>query len=370
MFFALRAQAGKDDRAPLSGPGPVGLQTQKIMRFEFYSDAIAELPKLSVDGTVDNAIHFSHWHGNETPESVKADTSTETVLNVVAAPNRAELTKSIDLVTNNHFDTDGVLSVWTMLTGERALDLRARLIAAAEAGDFSEFSSVDGVRASIVIQGSDSPIDKSGSPLAQQLAGALVADEAEAYLLVLPHIENVIKHTDRYENLWHKSWTRIENALDSFATGASRVEELSDAKLSLVTLDPAMFGPEGFDPAKQSAPFTAISYHARGELFLIATPLNGGWAYRIDYPYYSWAETVVRPRIGRRDFGELVARLNESEQNPRGRWQIDNSELSSAVKFSDQEGRLASSTLAPDSITEAVRAEMIKSRAEVGGVLS
>jgi len=71
------------------------------MRFEFYSDAIADLPKLSVDGTVDNAIHFSHWNGNQTPESGEGgDTSTETVLNVVAAPNRNELTRSIDLVTN------------------------------------------------------------------------------------------------------------------------------------------------------------------------------------------------------------------------------------------------------------------------------
>src|SRR5436189_4740422 len=169
------------------------------MKFEFYSDAIAHLPKLSVDGTVDNAIHFSHWKGNETPESVKADTSTETVLNVVAAPNRLELTRSIDLVTNNHFDTDGVLSVWAMLTGERALGLGERLIAAAEAGDFSEFSSVDGVRTSIVIQGSDSPIDKSGSPLAAYLAGKSVNDEAQSYLLVLPHIQNVITHLNQYD---------------------------------------------------------------------------------------------------------------------------------------------------------------------------
>src|ERR671926_87958 len=116
------------------------------MRFEFYSAAIADVPKLSVDGTVDNAIHFSHWHGNRTPESVKADTSTETVLNVVAAPNRSELTRSIDLVTNNHFDTDGVLSVWGMLAGERALRWRAQLIAAAEAGDFSELTTPAAVR--------------------------------------------------------------------------------------------------------------------------------------------------------------------------------------------------------------------------------
>src|SRR6266566_4987917 len=120
------------------------------MKFEYYTEKLAGVPKLSVDGTVDNAIHFSHWQGNETPASVKADTSTEIALNLVAAPNREQLTKGIDLVTNNHFDTDGVLSIWTVLTGESALPLRDKLIAAAEAGDFSEMSSQEGVRASIV----------------------------------------------------------------------------------------------------------------------------------------------------------------------------------------------------------------------------
>src|SRR5436309_8966346 len=163
---------------------------ERPMRFKYYSDAIADVPKLSVDGTVDNAVHFSHWNGNQTPASVKADTSTEIALNLVSARNREELTQGIDLVTNNHFDTDGVLSVWTVLTGERALELRDKLIAAAEAGDFSELSTQEAVRASIVIQGSESPIDEdAGSPLAQQLAGEPVSDDARAYELILPHVE-------------------------------------------------------------------------------------------------------------------------------------------------------------------------------------
>src|SRR5229473_3762236 len=95
------------------------------MRFEFYHSGLENIPKLSVDGTVSNAIHFSHWQGNETPAEVKADTSTEIALNLVASPNRNELTQGIELVTNNHFDTDGVLSVWTVLTGASALKLRA-----------------------------------------------------------------------------------------------------------------------------------------------------------------------------------------------------------------------------------------------------
>ncbi len=324
------------------------------MRFEFYTDAIADTPKLSVDGTVDNAVHFSHWHGNQTPESVKADTSTETVLNVVAAPNRKELTGDIDLVTNNHFDTDGLLSVWSMLTGERALALRDRLIAAAEAGDFSELSSADGVRASIVIQGSDSPIDKSGSPLAAQLASRPVDDEAESYLLVLPHVEDVITNTDKYEALWRESWKRIETALDSFAKGHSSVEEYTDIDVSVVTLAPEIFGPNGFDPARDAAPFTAISKHAKGTLFLITTQLNGGWSYRIDYPYYSWAETVVRPTVQRRDLTLLLERLNQLEPSTKGIWEADASELASAAKFA-RDGRLQSSLIEPEEVVGHIR---------------
>ena len=335
------------------------------MRFEFYSDAIADVPKLSVDGTVDNAVHFSHWQGNETPASVKADTSTETVLNVVAAPNRNELTRSIELVTNNHFDTDGLLSVWTMLTGARALDLRDRLISAAEAGDFSEMSSVDGVRASIVIQGSDSPIDKSGSPLAAQLAGAPVQDEAESYVLVLPHVEDVIRNIGKYENLWRDQWQRIETALDSFAKGSSKVEEFTDVGLSQVMLAREIFGTNGFDPSRDAAPFTAISKHAKGTLFLIGTQLNGGWAYRIDYPYYSWAETVVRPAVARRDLTLLLERLNELETSTVGKWESDASELASAAKFQSA-GRLQSSELPPDEVVSQIRQIFAESPATAG----
>jgi hypothetical protein len=331
------------------------------MRFEYYNDELADLPKLSVDGTVDNAVHFSHWKGNETPASLKADTSTEIALNLVAAPNRDELTRGIDLVTNNHFDTDGVLSVWTVLTGERALDLRDGLIAAAEAGDFSELSTEDGVRASIVIQGSDSPTDNSGSPLARQLAGEAVSDDARAYDLVLPHVEAVLTHIDEYESLWRDAWDRIAAALDSFAKGASRVIEDTEARLSIVTIAPEIFSPSGFKPTRHAAPFTAISNHASGELFLIATPVEDGWAYRIDYPYYSWAETVVRPKITRRNFSSLVSELNNLEKDSNARWRLDSSELASAAKFSDQNGQLAASTLQPDEVASKLRNFLLKS---------
>jgi uncharacterized protein DUF6687 len=323
------------------------------MRFQFYTEALDNVPKLSVDGTVDNSIHFSHWEGNSTPTELKADTSTEIALNLVASPNRASITKGIDLVTNNHFDTDGVLSVWTVLTGERALAHRDLLISAAEAGDFSEYSNDDGVRVSIAIQGSDqaSPNNDDGSPLARLLAGEEVDDDARAYELVLPQVEHLITNINAYESLWREGWEKVVAAVESFERGRSRVVEYSDAKISLITLAPELFDGAGFSPTKHSAPYTAISKFAKGELFVIAIPNATGWFYRIDYPYYSWAETVVRPRIERRDLTGALELLNSKENNRDGRWQTDNREMTSAVKFLDNHGMLASSHLQPDDVT-------------------
>jgi hypothetical protein len=327
------------------------------MKFEFYTEALTNVPKLSVDGTVDNAVHFSHWQGNNTPAEVKADTSTEIALNLVASPNREQLTQGIELVTNNHFDTDGILSVWTVLTGERALAYRDLLIAAAEAGDFSEHSSDDGVKVSIAIQGSDqaSPTNDDGSPLARLIAGEEVDDDSRAYELVLPQVERLLTNINDYEPLWREGWKSVAAAIESFANGKSSVVEYAHSRLSLITLAPELFEGAGFSPTKHSAPFTAISKFAKGELFLIAIRTNGRWFYRLDYPYYSWAETVVRPRVQRRDLTAALQLLNSREINLEGRWQTDNREMTSGVKFLDNGKTLVASQLQPEDVVSVLQ---------------
>ena len=321
------------------------------MHFEFYHSGLDDVPKLSVDGTVSNSVHFSHWEGNQTPAQLKADTSTEIALNLVAAPHKNELTRGIELVTNNHFDTDGVLSVWTVLTGERALELREKLIPAAEAGDFSEFTSEAAVRASIAIQGSDqpNPNDDPGSPLANQLAGESV-DDAKAYELVLPEVERLLTRTDEYEPLWRSAWEKIAQAVESFESGASSVTEFRDPDISLISISPDVFSPSGFNPTRHAAPYTAISRYAKGSVFVITTPFKTGWSYRIDYPYYSWAETIVRPRIRRHDFSQSLTELNQRERDSAGVWKLDNGEMTSAIKFLGHDGTLAASSMAPDDV--------------------
>jgi len=334
------------------------------MRFQFYTEEIDDLPKLSVDGTVGNSIHFSHWEGNETPEEVKADTSTEIALNLVTSPNRNALTRGIDLVTNNHFDTDGMLSVWTVMTGERAANYRDALIAAAEAGDFSEYSTETGIRVSLAIQGSDqaSSDDDSGSPLARKLAGTPIDDDARTYELIMPEVERLVTRINDYEDLWRDGWKKISKAVESFEVGNSKVQEFSESRISLVTLAPEIFSGSGFNPTRHAAPFTAISRYARGMLYVIAIPNMSGWFYRIDYPYYSWAETLVRPAVDRRDFSSALKRLNETEGNA-GSWRLDNREMTSAAKFLDDSGALAASSQSPDEVASIIATETSRRRA-------
>jgi hypothetical protein len=336
------------------------------MRFEFYTDALENTPKLSVDGVVPNSIHLSHWEGNETPAELKADTSTEIALNLVASPKPDVFTQGIDLVVNNHFDCDGVLSCWVVLTGERALEHRDLLIAAAEAGDFSEHSSDDGVRVSIAIQGAEqsSPNNDDGSPLAQFLAGREFAtritdNDALAYELIFPEVERLLTNVNAYEPLWREGWKHVAQAIESFESGRSQVREFAEARISLVTLAPEIFDGSGFSPTRHSAPFTAISKFAGGELFLIAIPTTGGWFYRLDYPYYSWAETVVRPHITHRDLSSALLSLNERELGRDGEWKKDNREMTSAVKFLDKEGSLGVSRLEPDQVAEVFKTSAV-----------
>ena len=234
------------------------------------------------------------------------------------------------------------------------------MIPAAEAGDFSEFTNEAAVRASIVIQGSDqaSPNDQGGSPLARRLAGEETVDDARAYELVLPEVERVLTHTDDYEQLWRGAWQRIEAAIESFERGRSTVQEFGDSKLSLVTLAPEAFSASGFNPTRHAAPYTAISRYAQGEIYLITTPVSGGWVYRIDYPYYSWAETIVRKKIQRRDLTSLLSQLDELENESNGQWKFDTSEMTSAVKFLNSEGMPAASTIEPDAVSRILNAAL------------
>jgi hypothetical protein len=91
------------------------------MRFVAYSSEIADRPEISVDGLVDNTLNITHWPGNNTPAELKADITTEIAFKLVKSPRFEELTSGIDIITNNHFDADGVIPARVIQHPEEAL---------------------------------------------------------------------------------------------------------------------------------------------------------------------------------------------------------------------------------------------------------
>ena len=152
-------------------------------RFEFVEESYeGDVPAISCDGLVPgSALDLTHWQGNHTPRRYKADTSTEIALSfVVSAEAREQWATAV--AVNNHFDTDGVLSVWTLIDPEAALARYELLVAAAEAGDFDEW-----------------PASERGLWLdaAIRALGSRAGDDGAAYQTVLEQLLELIDGLDR-----------------------------------------------------------------------------------------------------------------------------------------------------------------------------
>jgi hypothetical protein len=106
---------------------------------------------ISVDGGAPGRLHISHWPGNRTPERFRHVLSTGGCLRLAGAEDRAELLRGLEFVTNNHWDTDGVCSVFACLQPELALRYAPLLLDAASAGDYDRFATPEGLKLELTL---------------------------------------------------------------------------------------------------------------------------------------------------------------------------------------------------------------------------
>lgn len=240
-----------------------------------------EEPAISCDGLVEGAsLDLTHWEGNATPPELRADTSTEIALNFVESP-AADAWRGA-VAVNNHFDTDGLLAVWTLLAPAPARSRRDLIVAAAEVGDFEEWPS---------------------DPRAIRIDAALrtmgeeSCDDGSAYERALAALPDLIDRIDERRDLWGSEWERLEAAERDLASGRVRV---------------AMSGPIGIAvhaPGVPEAPGPLLWRGLPGaRRLLLAFDAGGGrYHYRYERPRYAWAVTVRRPALPPPD-GERIAR--------------------------------------------------------------
>jgi hypothetical protein len=260
--------------------------TAPTRRFQFVEDAYeGDAPAISCDGLVPGAaLDLTHWQGNRTPSRYKADTSTEIALNFVGSPEAVDRWAEA-VVVNNHFDTDGLLSIWVLLDPKQATARRDLLVAAAEAGDFDEW-----------------PVQDRGLWLdaAIRALASSAADDAAAYQAVLPQLPDLIRRLDERRDLWGREWDELQAAVGALESGGLRAE--SHGAIGV------MIHPPGQPEAP--GPLLARRFLPAARRYLLAFERGDGrYDYRYERPHYAWADTVVRPVLSQPDAEVLATAL-------------------------------------------------------------
>mmetsp|Transcript_33061 Transcript_33061/g.71556 ORF Transcript_33061/g.71556 Transcript_33061/m.71556 type:complete len:373 (-) Transcript_33061:2931-4049(-) len=279
------------------------------------------LTTISCDGRIEGTtLELTHWNGNETPNELYDDTSTEIALNFARkllgggydnASSKSSDDDDIDidnaLILNNHFDTDGVLSVWTCLNPSEALEKAEILVAGAEAGDFGEWSTDLGV--------------KLDCALCEVEAGC--DSEEEAYNVALDLLPLLLDDLEtnngaNHEELWKRGWDDAMAGWNSIADGRVKIEQASAGLVHVALVKegagaPASLSPYALHRGLKEAGLGGDQPNAVDRVLHCRAVDGKDGRYRYEYnkPGYGWVSRLVKRKpVASVDNDMLIRELN------------------------------------------------------------
>lgn len=280
---------------------------------------IGNRPNTIVDGPplASTVLTLSHWPNNQTPDSLRRDTSTATVFAWLDAPDPH---RRVDIVSNNHFDEDGLFSMFTYCYPELAGDHRTLLEAGALAGDFGIVGNPDAARLCFVIEGFTDPAVSPLSPNIFKRCEDVRVTWFYRELLML--MLDILEDLGGYEMYWRDQFEHLEFSQSLLETGKVEIEERPEYDLAIVRIPDDI--PEKSirrylnDEQAAVHPFAINSATRCNRILRI---YRGRFEFH--YRYESWLRFVSwRPqsRVALEDF---AGRLNGLEEAP-GSWRAEN----------------------------------------------
>lgn len=274
------------------------------MIFAYYDDRLKDVPFLCVDGVEEGGLNLSHWPGNRTPSHLKADTTTEMALKLARDSGRERWLQGVSVVSNNHFDTDGLLSVWGVLHPGEALRHERALIQAARTGDFGEFTTPEAFKFDAVVTAFD---DDRRSPIASEIRGLAGHERYQrVYDRLLGMMPDLLAGAARYKEIWAGPLQSLMRSLMRIRDVA-RIREHESARLTVI---------EAAEPLDEMARFNVARHHR----VLTATRSEAGWVFEMAFQIVSWFDTVTPPRGTRFDLTAAARDLDRMETAGDGRW--------------------------------------------------
>ena len=278
------------------------------MRFEPYDD-LGGRPNLILDGspTAGTVLTVTHWPGHPPPEEVAADLSAQMAFRLLERPDARP--DGVELVSNNHFDQDGLVSIFAVTAPGEAMARRARLEDVASAGDFATFRDRDAARISMVISavatGAEASLPVLPEPYPERTA--VLYTEALGRLAAWCDRPALVRH------LWAEEDDSLTRSDAAFESGAATVGERPEVDLAVVAVaaDAPDAGGHRFG-GDWVGGLHPMAVFARTDRHVVATVR--GRRYVVEERYETWVQLRSRRLRLRRDLAPLAARLQDEER--------------------------------------------------------
>lgn len=292
-------------------------QLPAAVRYYPYSQ-LEDQPNIIVDGQAQRAtvLTLSHWPWNSTPAGLLRDTSTEIVF---AYLDRPDLHVDTPLVSNSHFDEDGLLSMYGLVDPQNAMRHRELMIQTSRAGDFAIYTDPLAAKLSFVLA---AYFDPETSPLAPEVfSNSAPAQVAGLYTSMLRELPALLDDISSKRDLWQDEFEHLLLSEQAIADGRVVIDEVPELELAIVRIPEDM-------PARKVRryltrwqrsvhPFAVHNLTHCTRLVWIK-----GDSIEFQYRYESWIQLASRRPLPRIDMDGLARRLGTLE-NGGGTWEFE-----------------------------------------------
>ncbi len=126
-------------------------------------------------------------------------------------------------VSNNHFDEDGLVGLFTLIEPDTAIALRSLLCGVARAGDLATYSNRQAARIAFTVSAfADPDLSPLDDALFEQPYGGLCAS---LYRELLARFHDIAVNTGDYEHMWRDEGQALDESERAIADGDVTIEK-------------------------------------------------------------------------------------------------------------------------------------------------